>query len=136
MYNLHALTRHYRYLIKVEPHLFETGEKLGTKTSSFRASLSERCAHVLKREWFRESSCMYMRWKTKSYVFPYRELSGTTSPPFQLPSTPVQRLNATISDIDVRNIAIQNDTRYSVLSPSFAPFTPSVTPRVVLPFSQ
>ena len=45
---IETLTQHYRNLIKAKPHLFETGEKLGKKTSTFRASLKDAlmCANA------------------------------------------------------------------------------------------
>ena len=128
-----TLTQYYRNLIKTEPHLLETGEKLGKKTSSFRTSLKDALMCANANGFGKALACAG---KPNPMFFRRANFPGPLAPPFQLPSTPVQGLNATISDIDMRNIAIQSDPRYSIMSPLAAPFAPSVAPGVALPFSQ
>ena len=48
-----------------------------------------------------------------------------------IPATPAQNLNATISDIDMRNIVnYQNDVSHSPLSPLAVPFSPLAAPEL------
>ena len=134
---IETLTQHCRNLIKAKPHLFETGEKLGKKTSSFRTSLEDAgkdalmCANA--NGFGRALACAG---KPNPMFFQATNFPGPLSPPPQLPSTPVQSLNATMCDIDVRNIACYSDNKHSMLSPLAVPFSPSVAPGVALPLSQ
>ena len=132
---IETLTQHYRNLIKVKPHLFETGEKLGKKTSTFRASLKDALMCANANGFGKALACAG---KPNPMFFRASNFPGPLAPPLQLPSTPVQSLNVTMSDIDVRNIAYHSDNRYSMLSPLHvaAPFSPSVAPGVALPLSQ
>ena len=61
---------------------------------------------------------------------------GPLAPSVQLPSTPVQSLNATMSDIVVRNSAYHDDNMHSMLSPTATPFSPRTAPGAALPLSQ
>ena len=76
--------------------------------------------------------------KPNPIFFRAANFPGPQAPPVQVPSTPVQSLNVTMSDIDVRNSAYHSDNMYSILSPlaAGASFSPRDAPGVALPLSQ
>ena len=130
---IETLTQHYRNLIKAKPHLFETGEKLGKKTSTFRASLKDALMCANANGFGKALACAG---KPNTMFFRAANFPGPLAPSVQLPSTPVQSLNATMSDIVVRNSAYHDDNMHSMLSPTATPFSPRTAPGAALPLSQ
>ena len=63
--------------------------------------------------------------KSNPMFFRAANFPGLLTPPIHMSATPVQNLNVTISDIEVRNIEIhQRNVSQSMLSPLVAPFSP------------
>ena len=125
---IETLTQHYRNLIKTKPHVFETGEKLGKKTSSFITSLED--ALMCECEWLRESSGM--RRKTESNVFPCGEFSGTTSPTdshTHYTSTKTERHDFRYRS--AKHCDSREQCQAAILSPLAAPFSPMAAPQPI-----